>query len=123
MFDLDNPTPYIVDSFDIPKNYEIIGVDENIPPVEIELCKQPHLLEFYNCVHSIPCVRYGISMIKNKLKKEYIGLGSKEIKELKFAGISITEKVIEPEFFSLVILHMNYLNRQKVRKFLNIQIL
>lgn len=100
MFNLANPTPDILDSFDdILKNYEIIGVDENTPPVEIELGKQHHLLEFYNCVHSIPCVGYGISIIKNKLKKEYIGLSSKEIKEKKFSGISITEKVIEPEFF------------------------
>ncbi len=81
------------------KNYEIIGVDENTEPVEIILGKQPHLLEFYNCVHSIPCVGYGISIIKNKLKSEYSGLKPNEIKELKFSGIEITEKVISPEFF------------------------
>ena len=99
MFNLANPTQDIIDLFDKPKNYSIIGVDENTPPVEIELGKQLHLPEFYNWDHSVPCVGYGISLIKNKLKKEFIGLGSKEIKELKFSNIEITEKIIEPEFF------------------------
>jgi ribonuclease Z len=99
MFNLANPTPDILDSFDRPKNYEIIGVDENTQSVEIELGKQTHLLEFFNCDHSVPCVGYGISTIKNKLKKEYVSLSSKEIRELKFEGKEITEKVVEPEFF------------------------
>lgn len=100
MFALANPNPNsnILDlEFERPTNYEIIGVDENTLPVEIELGKQKHLIEFYNCIHSVPCVGYGISIIKNKLKKEYIG--SKEIKELKLSGHIITENVIEPEFF------------------------
>lgn len=81
------------------KYYEIIGVDENTPSVEIILGKQPHLLEFFKCDHSVPCVGYGISAIKNKLKKEYIGLKPDEIKKIKFSGTEITEKIIEKEFF------------------------
>ncbi len=83
----------------IPHGYNIIGVDENTPSVEVSIGKQPHLLEFYKCVHSVPCIGYGISVIKNKLKKEYIGLKSNEIKDLKMNGIEITERVYEPEFF------------------------
>jgi ribonuclease Z len=101
MFALANPNPE-QDNMDLDKeniNYEIIGVDENTQPIEIILGKQPHLLEFYNCDHSVPCVGYGISIIKNKLKPEYTGLKPNEIKELKFSGIDITEKVIYPEFF------------------------
>jgi ribonuclease Z len=79
--------------------YEIIGVDENTLPVEITLGKQHHLLEFFKCVHSVPCVGYGISVIKNKLKQEYTGLKPDEIKKIKFSGIEITEKVIEKEFY------------------------
>lgn len=83
----------------IPYNYEIIGVDENTSPIEILLGKQPHLLEFFKCFHSVPCIGYGISMIKTKLKSIYQGLKSNEIKELKFLGNNITEKIIEKHFF------------------------
>lgn len=59
MFELANPNPQ-QENFDLekekPKNYEIIGVDENTPPIEITLSNQPHLLEFFNCVHSVPCI-------------------------------------------------------------------
>ncbi len=83
----------------IPYGYEIIGVDENTEPVEISLGKTPHILEFFKCVHSVPCIGYGISVVKNKLKQEYLGLKSNEIKELKVKGIEITKKILEPELF------------------------
>lgn len=83
----------------IPHGYQIIGVDENTKPVEISIGKQPHLLEFYKCYHSLPCIGYGITQIKNKLKKEYIGLTGNEIKELKKNGHELTEKIYEPEFY------------------------
>lgn len=93
-----NPDSHDLNS-DRKKYYEIIGVDENTHPVEIILNKQPHLLEFFACVHSVPCVGYGISVIKNKLKHEYSGLKPNEIKELKFSGVEITNRVCEKEFF------------------------
>lgn len=103
MFALANPNPNELNpelNFDESlKNYEIIGVDEETKPIEIMLGKQIHLLEFYKCTHSVPCIGYGISIIKNKLKSQYIGLKQNELKELKFSGQEITEKVIEPEFF------------------------
>lgn len=86
-------------SVTVAHGYEIIGVDEFTPPVEIILGKQSHLLEFFKCVHSVPCIGYGVSIIKNKLKSEFQGLSGDKIKELKFSGIEITEKVIEPEFY------------------------
>jgi ribonuclease Z len=83
----------------IPHGYEIIGVDASTEPVEITCGNQPHLLEFFQCVHSVPCIGYGISQIKNKLKAEFVGLKSNEIKELKFKNVEITERVIEPQLF------------------------
>ena len=83
----------------IPHGYEIIGIDENSKPIEIMIGKQPHLLEFYKCDHSVPSIGYGISLIKNKLKHEFIGLKSNEIKELKSKGVEITEKIVVPEFY------------------------
>jgi ribonuclease Z len=94
MFKLSDADPTMV-----AHGYEIIGVDENTPEIEITLGKQQHLLEFFKCVHSVPCVGYGISVIKNKLKQEYNGLKPDEIKKIKFSGTEITEKVIEKEFY------------------------
>lgn len=87
------------DASTIPHGFELIGIDENTDPVQITITNQPHLLEFYKCEHSVPCIGYGISVIKNKLKKEYTGLKPNDIKELKLKGIGITETVIEPEFY------------------------
>jgi len=94
MFQLSDSNPNLM-----PWGYKIIGIDENTEPVQINLGKQPHLLEFFKCVHSVPCVGYGISAIKNKLKKEFIGLSSNEIKNLKFNNVPITETIYEPELF------------------------
>ncbi len=82
-----------------PGGYEIIGVNEATAPVRLEIGGNPHLVEFFKCDHSVPCVGYGISLIKNKLKKEYIGLNSSEIKELKQNKIPITEEIIEDQLF------------------------
>ncbi len=109
----------------IPHGYEIIGVDENTEPVEITLGKQPHLLEFYKCEHSVPCIGYGLSVIKNKLKSEYVGLSSSKIKEIKFSGIEITERVYEPElFFSGDTTHelFNIESNKKILEYPNIMI-
>ena len=37
----------------------------------------------YDLVHGIPCRAYGIKMIHNKLKKKYINMDGRELKELK----------------------------------------
>ena len=88
----------------VPKGYKIIGVDTNTKPIEIFIGKQPHLMEIFNCVHSVPCIGYGISIIKNKLKPEYFGLKSDEIRKIKINGdnnitVTVTEQVLEPQFF------------------------
>ncbi len=87
------------DSLIIPHGFELIGVDEDSQSMEIMINNQNHLLEFYKCDHSVPTIGYGISIIKNKLKQEYIGLKANEIKNLKSQNITITETIYEPEFF------------------------
>lgn len=96
MFQLSDADPIM-----IPHGYNIIGVDQETEPIEIMIAKQPHILEIFNCDHSVPCIGYGISSIKNKLKKEYadLKLKSNEIKELKLKGVEITEKICYPELF------------------------
>lgn len=94
MFQLSNG-----DASMIPHGFDLIGVDENTEPVEITIGNLPHVMEFYKCEHSVPTIGYGVSVVKNKLKQEYIGLKPNDIKDLKSRGIEITDTVHEPEFF------------------------
>ncbi len=57
-------------------------------------------IDLFKCNHRIPTVGYGFSIIKDKLKEEYLGLSGKEIVELKKHNV-ITRKVIEPKFVYL----------------------
>ena len=63
---------------------------------ETNLNNHPYKIEIFNCDHPVPTVSYGISTIKKKLKKEYIGTPGKEIAKLRKSGIEITNKVITP---------------------------
>lgn len=56
------------------------------------------LVQVIQCYHRVPCVGYGFSDIRQKLKKEYTGLSGKKIVELKKKGIEITEEIIVPLF-------------------------
>lgn len=97
---------YIVSMFQLsdgnedmmPSNYTIIGIDKSDSGFSINIGKSPHIVEIFNCDHSVPCIGYGISSIKNKLKPEYAGLSGKEIKQLKSSGTEITDTIYLPEF-------------------------
>lgn len=68
-------------------------------------------IEVFECDHRVPTVSYGISVIKDKLKKEYSDLKGQYIATLKKSGTIVTEKVSFPtlayvcdtsiEFFTL----------------------
>ncbi|KEH40701.1 nuclear ribonuclease Z [Medicago truncatula] len=51
----------------------------------------------FRTYHVIPSQGYILYSVKNKLKPEYIGLSSDEIKKLKFSGVEITNTLKEPE--------------------------
>lgn len=52
-------------------------------------------VEIFKCDHSVPTISYGFSVIKTKLKEEYLGLSGKDIVELKKSGIEILKEVTE----------------------------
>jgi len=56
------------------------------------------MVRVFICDHSIPTVSYGFSVIKTKLKPEYLGLSGKEIVELKKTGVEISQEVVEKKF-------------------------
>jgi ribonuclease Z len=55
-------------------------------------------VELFECDHKIPTISYGFTELKNKLKKEYLGLPEKEIKSMKKAGTPITEDISVKRF-------------------------
>jgi ribonuclease Z len=56
-------------------------------PVTIK--KRNYQIETFKCYHSVPCVGYGITEIRQKLKEEYSELTGKEIGKLRREGIEI----------------------------------
>jgi ribonuclease Z len=85
----------------LPSNYTIIGIDKSDSGFAIDIGKSKHIVEIFNCDHSVSCIGYGISSIKNKLKSEYTGLSGKEIKQLKSDGVDVTNTIYVPEFVFL----------------------
>lgn len=67
----------------------------------IKLNNRNYLVEVFKCDHSVPTVGFGLSEERTKLKKEYLGLKGKEIKELKDKGVEITETIYMPLFVFL----------------------
>ena len=76
--------------------YDIIGVDVGI--IDIIIKKKKFEIEIFACDHSVPCIAFGITEIRSKLKEEYIGLNNKEITEVKKKGINVTKLVKYPIF-------------------------
>ena len=63
---------------------------------ETNLNNNPYQIEVFYCDHSVPTVSYGISTIRYKLKKDYMGLPGNDIAALRKSGTEITEKIISP---------------------------
>ncbi|KAK9684598.1 hypothetical protein RND81_10G219900 [Saponaria officinalis] len=51
----------------------------------------------FKTYHVIPSQGYVVYSLKQKLKKEYVGLPGNEIKQLKFSGVEITDTLLSPE--------------------------
>ncbi|KAL4195571.1 hypothetical protein AMTRI_Chr05g65350 [Amborella trichopoda] len=55
------------------------------------------IVRAFKTYHVIPSQGYIIYSVKQKLKKEYVGLSGNDIKRLKFSGVEITDTVLAPE--------------------------
>eukprot|EP01105_Mastigella_eilhardi_P024024 TRINITY_DN6174_c0_g1_i1.p1 TRINITY_DN6174_c0_g1~~TRINITY_DN6174_c0_g1_i1.p1 ORF type:complete len:219 (-),score=46.86 TRINITY_DN6174_c0_g1_i1:15-671(-) len=57
-----------------------------------------YVVEVFDCVHSVPCVGFGISRIRTKLLPEYAGMRGAELGVLRKAGVELQEVVVTPVF-------------------------
>lgn len=55
-------------------------------------------IQIFRCFHSIPCIGYGFTEIRRKIKKEYIDLTQEEIIKLVKNKVKITEDIKYPLF-------------------------
>jgi ribonuclease Z len=55
-------------------------------------------VDVFQCIHSVPCIGYGFSEKRQKLKAEYKDLNGKQISELRKKGVVISEDCREKVF-------------------------
>ena len=72
--------------------YDLIVVEPE-QEIPILIKKNKFNLEIFKCFHQVPCVGYGISETRKKLKEEYVGLKGNEIGELRKKGVEINVEV------------------------------
>jgi ribonuclease Z len=64
----------------------------------VTLNKSPFDVNVILCDHGIPTLSYCFSLVKHKLKDEYVGMPGKEIGALRKAGVEVTQEVVVPSF-------------------------
>ena len=67
---------------------EIIPVEAKTQ-ISIYIKKNKFNLEIFQCFHQVPCVGYGVSEVRKKLKEEYTKLSGREIGELRKKGVEV----------------------------------
>jgi ribonuclease Z len=102
------------------KCYNIVPVKPGIS--DVILRNKKYELEVIKCYHSVPCVGYGFSEFKTKLKDEYKELSSKEIGELRRKGVDVSCEVKNPILCFLGDTSDEVLKDKSLEKYRNIMI-
>lgn len=80
--------------------YDIVPVKPN-EHIDIIIKGKQMRIEIIECDHTVPCVGYGLSEIKRKLKNEYLGMKGNEIVKLKNDNVDIYRNEIHHYFLYL----------------------
>lgn len=100
--------------------YKIHGMNPTIEKINIK--NKDYYLEIIECYHAVPCIGFGLTEVKSKLKDEYLGLKGKEIVELKNQGIEIYKEVQQSFFCYLGDTSKEILNNKNLEKYTTIMI-
>jgi ribonuclease Z len=112
---LNNVKPYLISTLRMSKNIsmntsndDILNIaNTNFVNVDINNTykftngKDKWLVNLIKCSHGIDSVGFGFTIVKNKLKQEYIGMNNKEIVNFKKNGVELTDIVNEKVFLFL----------------------
>jgi len=102
------------------KYYELIPLKPG--KLQLYINKKKFVIDIIQCHHGIPCLGYGFSEVRNKLKEEYINLTGKEIGDLRKKGIEITNEVEYPFLCFLGDTSNKILSNKLLEKYKNIMI-
>jgi ribonuclease Z len=72
-----------------------------------------YIIEAFSMDHSVPCIGFGISECRKKLKEEYVGK-KLNYNELRKQGIDITELHVIPQLCYLGDTHISFFKNEKV---------
>jgi len=90
--------------------------------LELMIKNKKFVVEVIKCFHSIPCVGYGFSEVRQKLKEEYKNLAGKEIGELRKKGIEINYNQEYHIFCYLGDTNKDILKSESIKKYRTIMI-
>lgn len=79
-------------------------------------------IEIIKCDHSVPCIGYGFTEKRNKLKEEYLKLSGKDIAQLRKSGTSIYNEQKYSFFCYIGDTSRKVLNDKKLEKYSTIMI-
>lgn len=103
---LDKVKNFLHTTFEMSKNnpkhtvgnkYNVVGVGTN-SIFSLQMKKKQFEVVVFHCDHSVPCVGYGFSEVRMKLKDEYKDVFGQEIGKLRKSGIDVTEEKTFPIF-------------------------
>jgi ribonuclease Z len=63
-----------------------------------QIKKMPYVIDVFKSFHTVPCMSYGFSEIRTKLKPELKEIPQNELEKLKLSGIEITNTIEVPQF-------------------------
>ena len=86
--------------FNGPPAFKIIGVEPKDSFEYVAKGKKMRI-EVFNMCHSVPCVGYGVSVMKKKLRDEFKGLPGAELGKMRKEGVQIEEVLYERHFVYL----------------------
>jgi len=81
----------------IHNKYKLIGSNFG-DRIFTNIKKMPYVIDVFKSFHTVPCVSYGFSEIRTKLKPELKGLDQFELEKMKLSGIEITNTIEVPQF-------------------------
>jgi len=71
-------------------NHIIVGVKGG-EEISMKKGSQRYIIKTYDLCHSVPCIGYGFSLVKKKLKPIYAGLPGSEIGKLRKEGVEVSD--------------------------------
>lgn len=78
------------------RRYQMVPVEPGV--LDLTIKNKRFDVEVIRCYHAVPCVGYGFTERRRKLRAQYLGLKGADIKKLQSEGVEIYDEVRYPFF-------------------------